>query len=198
VNTFTEHHGGPWSHKDMQHTMMVGNLPANVRVVDADVLDRACCGGLAGYWASSSAGKANGRSFQLSCQFPAIFELGDRTLLSLTETASIVMTGWGMSAHEQALMISSKASQTRSGRHTADNLADPRVVWIRSYRCRRFAHRRGVFPAERSTDSAWRRSGLPAFAALCEFPSCGKNTVADITTAARARRVCIGNRVHII
>lgn len=71
----------------MQHTMMVGNLPANVGVVDADVLDRACCGGLAGYWASSSAGKANGRSFQLSCQFPAIFELGDRTLLSLTETA---------------------------------------------------------------------------------------------------------------
>ena len=23
INTFTEHHGGPWSHKDMQHTMMV-------------------------------------------------------------------------------------------------------------------------------------------------------------------------------
>jgi hypothetical protein len=23
INTFTEHHGGPWTHKDMQHTMMV-------------------------------------------------------------------------------------------------------------------------------------------------------------------------------
>lgn len=23
VNTFTEHHGGPWTNKDMQHTMLV-------------------------------------------------------------------------------------------------------------------------------------------------------------------------------
>ncbi|WRT67344.1 uncharacterized protein IL334_004314 [Kwoniella shivajii] len=69
INTFTEHHGGPWSHKDMQHTMM-------------GVLWWA--GGLLGIFLSRN-GK---RSF-----VPAVI---------------IIMTGWGMSAHEQALMISSK------------------------------------------------------------------------------------------
>lgn len=71
VNTFTEHHGGPWSHKDMQHTMM-------------GVLWWA--GGMLGIFLSRN-GK---RSF-----VPAVI---------------IVFTGWGMSAHEQALMISSKVS----------------------------------------------------------------------------------------
>lgn len=33
INTFTEHHGGPWTHKDMQHTMMV-------RVVAIEVTSR--------------------------------------------------------------------------------------------------------------------------------------------------------------
>ncbi|WVF72001.1 hypothetical protein IAT40_006812 [Kwoniella sp. CBS 6097] len=69
INTFTEHHGGPWSHKDMQHTMM-------------GVLWWA--GGMLGIFLSRN-GK---RSF-----VPAVI---------------IIMTGWGMSAHEQALMISSK------------------------------------------------------------------------------------------
>ncbi|WWC89779.1 uncharacterized protein L201_004705 [Kwoniella dendrophila CBS 6074] len=69
INTFTEHHGGPWTHKDMQHTMM-------------GVLWWA--GGMLGIFLSRN-GK---RSF-----VPAVI---------------IIMTGWGMSAHEQALMISSK------------------------------------------------------------------------------------------
>ncbi|BEI87309.1 uncharacterized protein CcaverHIS019_0100270 [Cutaneotrichosporon cavernicola] len=71
INTFTEHQGGPWTHKDMQHTMM-------------GVLWWA--GGLLGVFLSRK-GK---RSF-----VPAVI---------------IIMTGWGMSAHEQELMISSKAS----------------------------------------------------------------------------------------
>ncbi|WWC69246.1 uncharacterized protein I206_103183 [Kwoniella pini CBS 10737] len=69
INTFTEHHGGPWTHKDMQHTMM-------------GVLWWA--GGLLGMFLSRN-GK---RSF-----VPAVI---------------IIMTGWGMSAHEQSLMISTK------------------------------------------------------------------------------------------
>nr|XP_031861156.1 uncharacterized protein CI109_003517 [Kwoniella shandongensis]KAA5528228.1 hypothetical protein CI109_003517 [Kwoniella shandongensis] len=69
VNTFTEHHGGPWSHKDMQHTMM-------------GVLWWA--GGMLGMFLS----RGGKRSF-----IPAFI---------------IILTGWGMSAHEQALMISSK------------------------------------------------------------------------------------------
>ncbi|KAL7424243.1 hypothetical protein Q5752_001829 [Cryptotrichosporon argae] len=69
INTFTEHHGGPWTHKDMQHTML-------------GVLWWA--GGMLGVYLSRK-GK---RSF-----VPAVI---------------IIMTGWGMSAHEQALMISSK------------------------------------------------------------------------------------------
>ncbi|WVQ71786.1 hypothetical protein IAR50_001327 [Cryptococcus sp. DSM 104548] len=69
VNTFTEHHGGAWSHKDMQHTMM-GVL----------------------WWAGGMLGIFLSRKGQRSF-VPAII---------------ILMTGWGMSAHEQALMISSK------------------------------------------------------------------------------------------
>lgn len=67
VNTFTEHHGGPWTHKDLQHTMM-------------GVLWWA--GGAVGIWLSRG-GRRN--------VFPAII-LG--------------LTGWAMSAHAQALMIS--------------------------------------------------------------------------------------------
>ncbi|KAL1411021.1 hypothetical protein Q8F55_001966 [Vanrija albida] len=69
VNTFTEHHGGPWTHKDMQHTMM-GVL----------------------WWAGGMLGMFLSRKGQRSF-VPAII---------------IVFTGWGMSAHEQDLMISSK------------------------------------------------------------------------------------------
>ncbi|CAK9783958.1 membrane protein [Cutaneotrichosporon oleaginosum] len=69
INTFTEHQGGPWTHKDMQHTMM-------------GVLWWA--GGLLGVFLSRK-GKR--------CFVPAVI---------------IIMTGWGMSAHQQELMISSK------------------------------------------------------------------------------------------
>ncbi|KAK4687041.1 hypothetical protein P7C73_g3074, partial [Tremellales sp. Uapishka_1] len=69
INTFTEHHGGPWSHKDMQHTMM-GVL----------------------WWAGGMLGIFLSRNGQRSF-VPAVI---------------IVFTGWGMSAHEQALMISTK------------------------------------------------------------------------------------------
>lgn len=96
INTFTEHHGGPWTHKDMQHTMM-------------GVLWWA--GGMLGIFLS----RKGRRSF-----VPAVI---------------IVMTGWGMSAHEQDLMISSKVS------HTVLKLTpDSRTLRLRSDRSRNSAH----------------------------------------------------------
>ena len=65
VNTFTEHHGGPWTHKDLQHTLL-------------GVLWWA--GGAVGIWLSRG-GRRN--------VFPAII---------------VILTGWAMSAHEQALV----------------------------------------------------------------------------------------------
>lgn len=67
VNTFTEHHGGPWTHKDLQHTLMGALWWA---------------GGAVGIWLSRG-GRRN--------VFPSII---------------IILTGWAMSAHSQALMIS--------------------------------------------------------------------------------------------
>lgn len=67
VNSFTEHHGGPWTHKDLQHTLL--------GVVWF-------FGGAAGIW-TSRGGK---RSI-----FPGII---------------IGITGWAMSGHAQALMLS--------------------------------------------------------------------------------------------
>ncbi len=55
INTFTEHQGGPWTHKDMQHTMMV-------RVLQRRADPRGCCGGRAASSASSSAARASARS----------------------------------------------------------------------------------------------------------------------------------------
>lgn len=69
INTFTEHQGGPWTHKDMQHTMM-GVL----------------------WWAGGMLGMFLSRKGKRSF-VPAVI---------------IIFTGWGMSAHEQALEISSK------------------------------------------------------------------------------------------
>ena len=66
-NTFTEHHGGPWTHKDLQHTLMGALWWA---------------GGAVGIWLSRG-GRRN--------VFPSII---------------IISTGWAMSAHSQALMIS--------------------------------------------------------------------------------------------
>lgn len=67
VNTFTEHQGGPWTHKDLQHTLM-------------GVLWWA--GGLVGVWLS----RRGARSV-----FPAVI---------------IMLTGWAMSGHAQAVAIS--------------------------------------------------------------------------------------------
>ncbi|EKM81790.1 hypothetical protein AGABI1DRAFT_36578 [Agaricus bisporus var. burnettii JB137-S8] len=69
LNTFTEHHGGEWSVKDMQHTIL-GVLW--------------WCGGILGIWLSRN----NQRNV-----VPAII---------------IILTGWAMSDHAQALAISSK------------------------------------------------------------------------------------------
>lgn len=67
VNAFTEHHGGPWTHKDLQHTTM--------GVVWF-------FGGAVGIWTSRK-GKRS--------VFPGII---------------IGITGWAMSGHAQALMLS--------------------------------------------------------------------------------------------
>ncbi|KIY63328.1 hypothetical protein CYLTODRAFT_360148 [Cylindrobasidium torrendii FP15055 ss-10] len=67
VNTFTEHHGGAWSVKDMQHTIM-GVL----------------------WWAGGALGIFLARNNQRNV-VPGLI---------------IILTGWGMSNHAQALMIS--------------------------------------------------------------------------------------------
>ncbi|PWN90231.1 hypothetical protein FA10DRAFT_266720 [Acaromyces ingoldii] len=67
VNALTEHHGGPWTHKDLQHTLLGVVWVA---------------GGAAGMWLS----KGGRRSV-----VPAVV---------------IIITGWAMSGHAQALMIS--------------------------------------------------------------------------------------------
>ncbi|KAH8836072.1 hypothetical protein DL96DRAFT_1576589 [Flagelloscypha sp. PMI_526] len=69
VNTFTEHHGGPWSAKDMQHTALGLIWWA---------------GGILGVFMS----KNNTRNV-----IPGLI---------------IILTGWGMSNHDQVLMISTK------------------------------------------------------------------------------------------
>ncbi|KAK2462757.1 hypothetical protein APHAL10511_005275 [Amanita phalloides] len=69
VNTFTEHHGGPWSVKDLQHTTM-GIL----------------------WWAGGLLGIFLARNNQRNV-VPSII---------------IILTGWAMSNHAQALMISTK------------------------------------------------------------------------------------------
>lgn len=69
VNTFTEHHGGPWTHKDLQHTML-GVLW--------------WCGGALGMFMSRK---------------------GTRSIIP---AGIIIMTGYVMSAHAQAMEISTK------------------------------------------------------------------------------------------
>ncbi|KAK0466786.1 uncharacterized protein EV420DRAFT_1300036 [Desarmillaria tabescens] len=69
VNTFTEHHGGDWSVKDMQHTIL-GVL----------------------WWCGGALGIFLARNNQRNV-VPGII---------------IILTGWGMSEHAQALMISTK------------------------------------------------------------------------------------------
>ena len=69
VNTFTEHHGGPWTHKDLQHTLMGVVWWA---------------GGAAGIWLSRH---------------------GKRSVIP---SIIILLTGWGMSGHAQALELSTR------------------------------------------------------------------------------------------
>ncbi|OAX33224.1 hypothetical protein K503DRAFT_749005 [Rhizopogon vinicolor AM-OR11-026] len=69
VNTFTEHHGGAWSVKDMQHTIL-GVL----------------------WWAGGALGIFLSRNNQRNV-LPGII---------------IILTGWAMSDHAQALMLSTK------------------------------------------------------------------------------------------
>lgn len=75
VNALTEHHGGPWTHKDLQHTLLgvvwVG-------------------GGAAGMWVSRK-GKRS--------VFPSVV---------------IVLTGWAMSGHAQALVSLCSAEVLKS------------------------------------------------------------------------------------
>ncbi|KAF9446891.1 hypothetical protein P691DRAFT_803284 [Macrolepiota fuliginosa MF-IS2] len=73
VNTFTEHHGGGWSVKDMQHTIL-------------GVLWWA--GGILGIWLSRN----NQRN--------------------VVPSLIIILTGWAMSEHAQALEISTKVHAT--------------------------------------------------------------------------------------
>lgn len=69
VNTFTEHHGGAWSVKDMQHTVL-GIL----------------------WWAGGALGIFLSRNNQRNV-LPGVI---------------IILTGWAMSDHVQALMLSTK------------------------------------------------------------------------------------------
>ncbi|KAG7445160.1 uncharacterized protein BT62DRAFT_898562 [Guyanagaster necrorhizus] len=69
LNTFTEHHGGDWSAKDMQHTIL-GVL----------------------WWCGGALGIFLARNNQRNV-VPGLI---------------IILTGWGMSEHAQALMISTK------------------------------------------------------------------------------------------
>ncbi|KAK0188486.1 hypothetical protein F5146DRAFT_1055455 [Armillaria mellea] len=71
VNTFTEHHGGGWSVKDMQHTYV-------------SISSRGWCGGALGIF------------------------LARNNQRNVVPGVIIILTGWGMSEHAQALMISTK------------------------------------------------------------------------------------------
>ena len=93
VNTFIEHHGGPWSHKDLQHTML-GVLW--------------WCGGALGMFMSR-----NG-------------------VRSIIPAGIIIMTGYVMSAHSQALEISTRVSLNnfQNNLKFSNILIDPCNFWL--------------------------------------------------------------------
>ncbi|CAE6516981.1 unnamed protein product [Rhizoctonia solani] len=91
VNTFTEHHGPltKWSHKDMQHTTL-GVICKVGRRSSSDL-------------PSAKRETNDCTSADASCtHFPPCFETNTPHLFS------IIMTGWAMSSHSQAMEISTK------------------------------------------------------------------------------------------
>ena len=123
VNTFTEHHGGAWSVKDMQHTY-----------VNPLVLSRrpfSCGASLLGvvWWVGGALGVYLSRNNQvwLSRLFQPLsteqilekrhpgFDVRGRSVSlfqshNIVRHDSIILTGWAMSDHAQALMLSTKVS----------------------------------------------------------------------------------------
>jgi hypothetical protein len=92
----------------MQHTMMVRLTRPGAKT---KLTGRECYGGLEVCSGSFCPDKASDPSSPPSCEWRVI-----STLKRVSDT-SIIMTGWGMSAHEQALMISSKVSCPCTTRH---------------------------------------------------------------------------------
>ncbi|KAG8221103.1 hypothetical protein J3R82DRAFT_2626 [Butyriboletus roseoflavus] len=89
VNTFTQHHGGGWSVKDMQHTYVMLCLPFSVFSYYASVLGVT-------WWAGGALGIYLARNNQAYQNYNIILH------------DSIILTGWAMSEHAQALMLSTK------------------------------------------------------------------------------------------
>ncbi|KAJ3551229.1 hypothetical protein NM688_g4825 [Phlebia brevispora] len=87
VNTFTEHHGGDWSVKDMQHTVM-GVI----------------------WWAGGILGIILARNNQVSILAITYAAFSTHVTMSLKRTVVpaliVIITGWAFSNHAQALMIS--------------------------------------------------------------------------------------------
>lgn len=87
---------------------------------------------------------------------------------------SIIMTGWGMSAHEQHLMISSKVSHpTDASFQGADpplRTPDSRTFRVRFDRRWSLTYRRSVFRSRRQADTQWDHQGVPAPLAICQSP----------------------------
>lgn len=109
VNTFTEHHGGPWTHKDLQHTLM-GVLWWT--------------GGAAGVWLSRK---------------------GKRSVIP---AMIIILTGWAMSGHAQALVSHGWPASSR-----ADDLYhDALPLRVHTDGCGRMPHRRGVLRPARQAE----------------------------------------------
>jgi Protein YTP1-like, C-terminal len=113
VNTFTEHHGSltRWSHKDLQHTYVLIFLALLIHSYLGDFVEclafyvswplimfiHASYSGLAG-WTGGGLGMFLSRN-------------GRR---SIVPGLIVVMTGWAMSAHEQAMLISTKVRRFES------------------------------------------------------------------------------------
>ncbi|EIW79874.1 hypothetical protein CONPUDRAFT_166559 [Coniophora puteana RWD-64-598 SS2] len=111
VNTFTEHHGGAWSVKDMQHTIL-GDLCKLVDVRHARHFPVAEQPGMS--------------PALLTC---AIFaDITYDLQRSVIPSIIIILTGWAMAGHAQALMISTMVHATFGYTLSAAGLA--RIVEV--------------------------------------------------------------------